>query len=75
MPKFRDLRRALRNHDRRFEIREQQGKGSHRIIFHPDVDGRPEKYPVPFHGNNTDLKPGWISGLRRRFGLPDDFLR
>ena len=67
---YRDVIKALRGHDRRFEI--YKGKGSERVIYHPDVEGRPESFPVKCHGEGTELRPGVLSGIRRRFKLPSD---
>ena len=53
MPKtytFRTLEKALRKHDKRFEVYKKRGKGSERIIYHPDINGRPESYPVTATG-------------------------
>jgi hypothetical protein len=72
--KFRELVRVLKAHDSRFEIWQDRGKGSERVIFHPDVNGRPESMPVKCHGENTELRKGVISGVLRRFNLPRDLL-
>jgi hypothetical protein len=69
--KYRELVKALRSHDPRFEFFENRGKGSERMIFHPDIDGRPESFPVKCHGEGTELRKGVISGIIRRFKLPD----
>lgn len=72
--KFRELVKALRKYDPRFEVWENRGKGSERIIYHPDVNGRPESHPVKHHGANTELRKGVISSIIRRFDLPRDLL-
>lgn len=77
MPKpyrFRELRRALLAHDSRFEFWEDRGKGSERMIYHPDIEGRPESFPVKCHGEGTELRKGVISAIIRRFRLPNDVL-
>ena len=61
--KFRDLVKALRKHDPRFEVWVNRGKGSERIIYHPDINGRPESFPVKCHGEGTELRKGVISAL------------
>lgn len=38
--KFREIVRRLKNYDSRFEFYEHRGKGSERIIYHPDIAGR-----------------------------------
>lgn len=72
--KYRDLVKVLKKYDRRFEFHERRGKGSHRMIFHPDVDGSPQSFPVKHHGGNTELRKGVISAIIRRFNLPPDLL-
>jgi predicted RNA binding protein YcfA (HicA-like mRNA interferase family) len=72
--KFRELVRTLSDFDPRFEFFENRGKGSERIIYHPDINGRSESFPVKCHGENTELRKGVISGIIRRFNLPKDLL-
>lgn len=72
--KYRELVKKLRKYDRRFQVFENRGKGSERIIYHPDVNGRPESHPVKCHGENTELRKGVISSIIRRFDLPGDLL-
>ena len=72
--KYRELVQALRRHDPRFEFWVNRGKGSERIIFHPDVNGRPESLPVKCHGESTELRKGVISAVVRRFKLPKGVL-
>lgn len=72
--KYRELVKLLRKHDPRFEFWERRGKGSERIIHHPDVDGRPESFPVKYHGEGTELRKGILAAIRRRFKLPKDLL-
>lgn len=72
--KFRKLLKVLRDFDPRFEVYENRGKGSERIIYHPDINGRPESHPVKCHGLNTELRKGVISSIIRRFDLPEDLL-
>ena len=49
-------------------------KGSERMIYHPDIDGRPESHPVKCHSENQELRKGVISSIIRRFKLPKDLL-
>jgi hypothetical protein len=75
MPKprtYREVVRILRRYDPRFEFWESRGKGSERIIYHPDINGRPESFPVKCHGEGTELRKGVVSGIIRRFDLPKD---
>jgi hypothetical protein len=69
--KYREVVRILRKHDPRFEFWEDRGKGSERIIYHPDINGRPASIPVKCHGEGTELRRGVISAIVRRFNLPD----
>jgi predicted RNA binding protein YcfA (HicA-like mRNA interferase family) len=64
-----DVFRALRKHDKGFEIHERRGKGSHRMIFH-----RPsgQQFPVPYH-KGCDLGKPYLKAIIRRFNLPEDF--
>lgn len=72
--KYRELTKALKAHDARFEFWTNRGKGSERIIFHPDVEGRSESFPVKCYGEGTELRRGVISAVIRRFKLPDGLL-
>ena len=72
--KFRELVKLLKKHDKRFEFWAQRGKGSERIIYHPDVEGSPESHPVKCHGRNQDISKGAISSIVGRFKLPKDLL-
>ncbi|HSL84771.1 MAG TPA: type II toxin-antitoxin system HicA family toxin [Thermoanaerobaculia bacterium] len=71
---FRELVKKLRKYDRRFEVFVNRGKGSERIIYHPDINGRSESHPVKFHGEKTELRKGVLSSIIRRFDLPRDLL-
>ena len=72
--KYREIVRILREYDRRLEFESDRGKGSERIIYHPDINGRPESIPVKCHGENTELDPGMIRAIIRRFSLPPKLL-
>jgi len=72
--KFRELVKALRDYDPRFEVFQRRGKGSERIIYHPDIEGRAESHPVKCHGEGTELRKGVISSITRRFKLPKNLL-
>lgn len=64
-----DVFKILRDHDPRFEIFSKRGKGSHRLVYHPDIGGKPQSYPVPYHKGH-DVSIGILKGLIRRFQLP-----
>jgi len=72
--KYREVVKILRDYDPRFEFWEKRGKGSERIIYHPDINGRPASIPVKCHGEGTELRKGIISAIIRRFNLPDGLL-
>ena len=67
--KFRELVKVLRKHDDRFEVHQNRGKGSERMLYHPDVNGRPESYPLRCHGEGDTIRKGHIAAIRRRFAL------
>jgi hypothetical protein len=71
---FRELIRVLRDHDARFEVLVSRGKGSERMLFHPDVNGRSESYPLKCHGEGDEIRRGHIAAIERRFDLPKDLL-
>lgn len=70
--KFRELVKLLHKHDPRFEIWAERGKGSERMIYHPDVAGRAESHPVKCHGKNQEIRRGALASIIRRFKLPRD---
>jgi hypothetical protein len=72
--KFNELVKKLREHDSRFEIWANRGKGSERMIYHPDINGRPQSYPVKCHKESQELRKGVISAIIRRFSLPRNLL-
>jgi hypothetical protein len=72
--KFRELVNALRSYDKRFEIYKNRGKGSERMIYHPDINGRSESYPIKCHGEGTEIRSGHIAAIKRRFRLPEGVL-
>ena len=77
MPKsytFRELVKVLKKHDGRFEVYESRAKGSERMLYHPDVNGRSESYPLKCHGEGDTIRKGHIAAIRRRFTLGKDVL-
>jgi predicted RNA binding protein YcfA (HicA-like mRNA interferase family) len=60
----------LRAHDGRFVVHIRRGKGSHRMIWHPDIGGRAESFPLKHHGDSTEIRKGTLAALIRRFNLP-----
>jgi predicted RNA binding protein YcfA (HicA-like mRNA interferase family) len=70
--RYREVVKILRQYDSRFEFFENRAKGSERMIYHPDIGGRPASFPVKCHGEGTELRKGVISAIIRRFNLPRD---
>lgn len=68
--KFRELIKILKKYDSRFEVFTERGKGSHRMIYHPDILGRPASFPIICHGEGTEIDKSHISDIIRRFNLP-----
>jgi predicted RNA binding protein YcfA (HicA-like mRNA interferase family) len=66
-----DVLRILHEHDGRFVFNSKRGKGSERMIFHPNVNGRSECYPITFH-KGRDIGKGMLKAIIRRFQLPED---
>ena len=71
--KYRDVIQRLRAHDKAFAVFVNRGKGSERIIFHPNINGRSESFPIKCHGEGTEIRVGMLSALIRRFQLPRGF--
>lgn len=68
MPRsYKDTVKALKDHDRRFFIVEGLGKGSHRMVCHPDSK---RHYPLPYHGQKTIISDHMLRNLIRFFDLP-----
>jgi hypothetical protein len=71
--KYREVLKKLRAYDKRFQEWKHRGKGSERILFHPDINGRKESYPIKHHGNATEIRVGSLLALINRFNLPKNF--
>jgi len=75
MPKnltYTEVVARLKKHDKSFELYIRKGKGSHRTLYHPNVNGRAESYPLKYHGDKTNIGPGHLNAMIRRFKLPRD---
>lgn len=70
---YRRLLKRLREFDSRFRVFARRGKGSHRMLYHPDVGGEARHYPLPYHGEKTPIFPGYQKDIIRIFGLPEGF--
>ncbi|NLT71125.1 MAG: type II toxin-antitoxin system HicA family toxin [Verrucomicrobiaceae bacterium] len=64
--------KLLRAYDSRFVIYTSRAKGSHRMIEHPNINGKRASIPLPFH-KGKDVSAGVLNSIIRRFGLPKDF--
>ena len=70
---YRQLQQRLKAHDPRFQFRKGRGKGSHRVIVHPDIDGKRVLVPLPVHREGADVKKRYLPLIRRQFNLPPGF--
>jgi predicted RNA binding protein YcfA (HicA-like mRNA interferase family) len=61
-----------RRHDPVFEVHEDRGKGSHQMIYHPNINGRPVSQPIICHGRNSEIGPKILKNIIRAFQLPED---
>jgi len=78
MPKtfsFDELIKLLQKFDKRFEIYSNKGKGSHRMLCHPDINGKAASYPLKYHGGKTEVKKGHLPAIIRRFNLPNKIFK
>ncbi len=66
-----EVLRILHEYDAKFQFHTRRGKGSERMIYHPDVNGRPQCFPLTFH-KGKDVGKGMLSAIIRRFNLPSD---
>ena len=72
--KFLNLIKKLRKHDPKFEVFEDRGKGSHRMLYQPDINGKAVSFPLICHKNNQEFGKNIIADLIRTFDLPDGVL-
>ncbi len=68
--KYRTLIKRLRKYDPRFQVHSNRAKGSERMLYHPDINGKSESFPLKCHNENQELRRGVISAIIRRFRLP-----
>lgn len=66
---YRELVAKLRKHDSRFQVFKNRGKGSERMLYHPDINGRSQCYPLKCHRESDDIRRGHLSAIERRFNL------
>ena len=72
--KYRELIKIIRKYDSRFKVHIERGKGSHRMIYHPDILGKPVSFPIICHGEGDEINKNIVSDLIRAFALPDGLL-
>lgn len=51
---YRKVVDRLKESDGRFEVFVSRGRGSHRMVSHPNVGGFKKSYPLPYHGDKTE---------------------
>lgn len=52
----------------------KKGKGSHRGLYHPNINGRPVWYIVKCHGEGDELSRSVVRAVRQRFNIKiEDF--
>jgi hypothetical protein len=72
--KFSKLISILKKYDDRFVVFPRKGKGSHQMLYHPDINGRAVSFPLVVHGKNPEIGKYYIGDLKRTSELPDDLL-
>jgi|GEM_PF-659315 len=72
--KYRDLIKKMKKYDNRFDVYVDRGKGSHRMIYHPDVNGKSASFPIICHSEGSEINKSYIAAIIRRFNLPDGVL-
>jgi len=63
--------RILHAHDSQFGFFSNRGKGSHRMIYHPNINGQKRSFPMTYH-KRSDIGKGMLRAIIRRFELPND---
>ena len=63
--------KRLRKVDKRFEVWEDRGKGSHRMVVLKTENGV-KHYPFPCHDDGTEISRHYLRDIIRYFGLPAD---
>ena len=70
---YRELVKKLREHDARFTVDVRRGKGSHRMLVHPDIGGQRVTYPLAVHSEGAPISSVYLRAIRRKFELPEKF--
>ncbi len=66
-------KKMLVAHDERFNFYQKRGKGSHRVIEHPDIEDQRVANIIPVHGEGGDILKQYLAQTKRKFNLPQDF--
>ena len=67
---YREVIKRIRKCRPGVEIKVRRGKGSHRMVYDPDI---PAHFPLPHHGDDKRiLNSGMLKDLIRHLELPDD---
>ena len=68
--RYRDILRLLR----KFGVQEIQRKGAKRMLFHPNINGKPSSYPMDIHSEHQEFSRPVVRSIRDRFNIPiEDF--
>ena len=67
--KYRELRKRLRDLRGVKEIK-KRAKGSERMFYHPNINGKPVFYPVKCHGEGDEISKPLVRATRQRFNIP-----
>ena len=54
---------------RRFGVEEKIKKGSRRMLFHPNINGKPAFIPIHPHSENHEFSRKVIRAVRERFSI------
>jgi len=63
--------RILRKKLRKFGVTEDKsrGKGSERILSHPNINGKPKIFTVKCHGEGAELSRNIVRAAREKFNI------
>jgi hypothetical protein len=70
--KYRVLVSRLRKEYGVLEYEANRGKGSERVLYHPNINGKKESISVKCHGDGTELHRGSVKAILRRFNIDSD---
>ena len=68
--RYRELIRKLK----KFGVIEENRRGRRKILFHPNIDGKPAQIPIHPHSEHYEFSRSVIRSVRERFKIDlDDF--